>query len=126
MSNEQLEVACSRFVRALGVVSRTFGAMYRVVRPSLAPHDAPATGLIVSDSFTLLRGPYTNCMPQVLDAWYIETGEVVAGITVGGAAFGGSHGKRYAHIASWLSSQRFSFQWTLCISMGIDVYRLRD
>ena len=63
-------------------------------------------------------------MPQVLNAWYIETGEVVAGITVGGAAFGGRDGKRYADIASWISRQSFSFEWTLCISMGNDVYRV--
>ena len=102
----------------------TFGVMYRVVRPSLAPRDAPATGLIVSDSFTMLRRPFMDCMPHVLNAWYLETGEVVAGIAVGGAAFGRCDGKRYADIASWVSRQSFSFEWTLCISMGNDVYRV--
>ena len=102
----------------------TFGLMYCVVRPSLAPRDAPATGLIVSDSFTMLRRPFMDCMPQVLNAWYLETGEVVAGIAVGGAASGGRDGTRYADIAAWISRQSFSFEWTHCISMGNDVYRV--
>ena len=99
---------------------------YRVFRPRKADGHAPYVGLIISDSFTNLRitgGRSYECMGDILDAWYLCTGQVVLGIAVGGAAFTAAGRKRYAAIACWVAEEGISVPWTLLISMGNDVYQ---
>ena len=99
---------------------------YRVFRPRKADGHAPYVGLIISDSFTNLRmtgGRSYECMGDILDEWYLATGQVVIGIAVGGAAFTAAGRKRYAAIARWVAEQGISVPWTLLISMGNDVYQ---
>ena len=70
---------------------------YRLLRPGKAGGAAPYAGLIISDSFTNLRitdGRSYECMGDILDAWYLCTGQVVLGIAVGGAAFTAAGRKR--------------------------------
>ena len=99
---------------------------YRLLHPGKADGHAPYVGLIISDSFTNLRitdGRSYDCMGDILDAWYLCTGQVVLGIAVGGAAFTAAGRKRYAAIARWVAEEGISVPWTLLISMGNDVYQ---
>ena len=64
-----------------------------------------------------------ECMADILDVWYLCTGQVVIGIAVGGAAFTAAGRKRYAAIARWVAEQGISVPWTLLLSMGNDVYQ---
>ena len=101
-----------------------------MLRPGQAPPYAPVAGLIISDSFTNLRYVTGDgrlrcheCMTEILDAWYVETGQVVVALAVGGAAFAGTGRRRYAAIAHWVEEEGISPPWTLLISMGNDVYQ---
>ena len=79
---------------------------YRLLRPRQADGHAPYVGLIISDSFTNLRitgGRSYECMGDILDAWYLCTGQVVLGIVVGGAASTAAGRTRYAAIARWVA-----------------------
>ena len=104
---------------------------YRCLRPRNASAYAQVAGLNISDSFTMLRyatgdgrrSGVHDCMAEILDSWYVETGQVVVALTVGGAAFSGSGRRRYAAIAEWVEKEGITPPWTLLISMGNDVYR---
>ena len=101
---------------------------YPLLRPGKADGLAPCAGLIIADSFTNPRisdGRHRSyeCMGDILDEWYLATGQVVIGIAVGGAAFTAAGRKRYAAIARWVAEQGISVPWTLLISIGNDVYQ---